>query len=131
MTKKEETYGDSTVAMTVYNVVCRSARNIVKPETILGTIRECAHPDLTLPRLRKVIRTMKRKGLLVSRGDALGPCDRKRRLAVNRDYDDAYIDEKGRLRGGWEGWMVRDQLSGLVPLKPMPPKANKETGVPV
>lgn len=130
MTKTEETYGDSTVAMTVYNVACQTTGNMTKLETMLPIIREHAHSDLSLQRLRRVIRTMKRKGLLVPRGDSLVPCDRKRRIVVQRDRTDARVDEQGRVRGGWNKWFCRDQTIGLVPLKPRPPKAKGKSEVP-
>jgi len=123
---KEETYGDSTVAMTVYNIACKTTGNATKPEAMLEVIKGCAHPDLSLQRLRRVVRVMKRKGLLVPRGKEFGPCDRKRRMVVRRDESDAYVDEQGRLRGGWNKWMARDQIVGLVPLEPRPPKAKKD-----
>lgn len=126
-----EEYADSTVAWTVYNMVCRTTGNIAKPEILLDVIREHVHSDLTLQRLRRVIRIMKRNGFLVPRGKEFGPCDRKRRIAVKRDRSDFHIDEKGRIRGGWNGWLVRDPLVGLVALEPKPPKAKKESEVTV
>ncbi len=126
MIKTKETYADSTVAMSIYNTVCRTVGTVGDPGTLLSMIKETAHPDLAVRRFNRVIKIMKEKGILVSRQDTLVPCDRKRRLIVQRDRSDAYTDEKGKVQGGWGGWLAQDQLEGLVVFKPMPPKVKKD-----
>ena len=125
-----EEYADSTVAMTLYNVICRTSGDMSNPEALLPIVKKHAHQNLSLQQLRKVVRVMKRKGLLVPQGTSLRPCDRKRRIVVHRDRSDGRIDDKGRIRGGWNQWFCRDQVVGLVPLEPRPPKAKKEIEVP-
>lgn len=122
-------YADSTVAMSVYNVVCRTSGEIERPESILDSIRKYAHPNLGMSQLRRVVRRMVRSGLLVRREKSLAPCDRKRRVVVQRDRSDCWIDDKGRIRGGWNGWLAKDLIDGLVPLEPRAPKCKREKTV--
>jgi len=117
-----EIYADSTVAISVYNIICKSTGNISSPAVLLDIIDEHCHPGLTGSQLRRVMRRMVRRGVLNKNNKTYIPCDPKRRIVVTRNRDDVYEDDKGRIRGGWENWMCQDPVKGLVPLQPMPKK---------
>ena len=119
-------YADSTIAMSLYNIICKTTGDVSNPETLIDIIREHAHPNLTKSQLRRVVRSMVRRGILTKRGNSYCPCDQQRRLVVIRDRDDCTIDAKGRIRGGWNGWKVRDQLKGTLSLLVLMPPKPKE-----
>ena len=110
-------------------MICRTSGVIEGPEAVIDSMRKLAHPNLTMTQLKRVSRRMIRSGYLVKRGEGIAPCDTKRRIVTTRDRDDSWVDSKGRIRGGWNGWLAQDLIEGLVPLKPRPPKVKTDKEV--
>ena len=121
-----DVYADSTVAITVYNVLCKVTGDVENPKNILDVIRERAHPDLSLNQLSRVFEDMLERGILVCRNNKYSPCDQKKRVVVGRNRDDHSEDIDGRISGGWTNWMVLDVTMGHVPFVVSPPKSKSE-----
>lgn len=117
----KETFADSTVAMSTYNILCKMGMT-KDPLDLLPSIQESALRGLKKKRLQSVVKLMIKKGMIVKRSDGFYPADPQRKMMVIRDRDDAYVDNRGKIQGGWEGWKTVGQLGELIPAKFFPPK---------
>lgn len=119
-------YADSTVAMSAYNAMCRNTGPVDDVSILLGALQAEIHPLLKMAQLKRAVRRAVRTGIIVRQNGRYAPVDRKRRIVVARDRSDAYVDDKGRIRGGWNDWTIKDLVSGLDRLETRPPKYKKE-----
>lgn len=82
---------------------------------IFTAITEKQHPELKKSQLKEALSKLVDLRLIVSKAKKYQSRDPRRRMVVRRDRGDASIDpETGQIKGGWNGWMVRDGRRGLV-----------------
>jgi hypothetical protein len=112
-----QVYADSTVAMSLYNVLCRRGSPAAGCEQLVGVVLELALPDLGTAQAEVAWAELKRRGLVVPRGKGYDVADRRRRVVIGRDREDWALDPgTGKIQGGWNRWMVQDSLGRLDPL---------------
>lgn len=99
-----KTYADSTIGMTVYNVLCIVGRPMTV-EDMLGSAR-MQHAGLQLDDVVRAVAGLLARGRLVEKpGDTYDLASQHRLIVVRRDLGDYdYVT----MEGGWEGWQVKD-----------------------
>lgn len=104
---------DSTVAITMYNILCMSGP-ASSLEELYHRAQNRMHPTLKKDQATRALNELVRRGLLKQVVGGYALKDPKRRLVVDRitSGDEAF---KGVLQGGWAGWKVRDP-AGLLPI---------------
>lgn len=104
---------DSTIALTLYNLMCRAPG---QDEVALhAAARKLQHPHLELAQTQRVLAELVRRGWVQVQASGFSVRDHQRRLVVMRDTsgDEA---ARGYLQGGWKDWAVRDGGS-LLPIE--------------
>ena len=114
---KQQACGTSTIAMTAYNIIAQSLEPL-PPEVILTIGKAKAHPDLKEDQLKEALNRLVDMKYVNEKNGGYSGKDPKRRIIVERDRSDAWIDEEtGEITGGWNDWMAKDNERGLIPIK--------------
>lgn len=126
-------YADSTVAMTLYNVLCMVGAKRV--EELHATAEQLQHINLERTQTDRVLAELVHRGRVKVTDGVFDVAASSRLVVVRRDLGDYdYIT----MAGGWEGWQVKDprvrdgigyrpieQLLGQMPTgrapRPLPP----------
>ena len=104
----EKLYGTSTVAMSAYNLVAASGRPVQLSE-VFERVRDIQLRGLTQKHFDAAVKgLLKRKLVAKRRGGLLDVLDPRNRIVGQRDQSDGDYDAKGRVVGGWNGWLVMD-----------------------
>lgn len=102
---------DSTVAITMYNLLCQLGKPDVGVsfDELFHRATQRMHPTLKLDQAHRALQEMVRRKLLImiEPGRFLLR-DPLRRIIVDRTKtgDEAF---KGMMQGGWAGWVIRSQ----------------------
>lgn len=109
-------YCKSTIAMSAYNAIAinTGSANI---SIIFDTLMRTQHPDLEIIFLEKSLKKLLKKKYVNKNKEIYSLKDKRRRLIVTRDLSDVIVDKDGMPRGGWNRWMARDVMKGLVPIE--------------
>jgi hypothetical protein len=109
----------STIAISVYNLLARRGRPLNDIDELTETLAHMQHPELDTDTVQKAVDELQERKLLVLRNGKLDVSDPQRRIIVNRDRDDGYIDDDGIIQGGWDNWQIMDLVRGIVPMEIM------------
>lgn len=99
------TFPDSTIAMSIYNVVAQAADGLTV-EGIVGGLAMFGHEQHDRRQLERCIAQLHSRGYVVT-GAKVRVIDPKRRPVTMRDRTD---------KTGWARWMVRDPMGHYYPL---------------
>jgi len=117
MTYFDDAYGESTIAIGVYNITGMIGRPVDFIELFDRLKNDFGYSELTEDLLDRAIIGLLDRGFILKRGDLFYGIDPRRRMVVERYRDDEIIDEEtGKVLGGWAGWKLRDNKRGLVPI---------------
>lgn len=105
---------DSTVAMTVYNVLCTRGATGLRVDELSALTKELHHDDLDSAQFQRALRGLWRRHLVEEREGRYHVADTRRRLVVGRDRKDAHL---GFQDGGWSGWFVQDRSNGTTVIR--------------
>lgn len=104
MTERPNDFADSTIAMTIYNML-----NMLPPmtlEELQPAAMKLQHIGLGLDQTQRAVDGLMERGRIVQGDDGkYGSAAREKLMVVTRDLSD-YNDQK--MTGGWEGWRVKD-----------------------
>lgn len=116
---KMDPYGESTIAIGVYNIVNLTGRPIDFDELFDRLKNDFGFSHLTEDLLSRSIEKLLKMKLVSRSGDLFHWVDPKRRVIVSRSRDDENdIDEEsGIFLGGWKDWMIRDPKKGIISIK--------------
>jgi hypothetical protein len=98
---------DSTVAMTLYNVLCMSKGTATKDHLIQQS-RSLHLPYLEVDQFERSLARLVKEGFVSIDGETVKGADPENRHVLSRSLADTAL---GPIEGGWKGWIVRD-LSG-------------------
>jgi hypothetical protein len=110
-------WADSTIAMSIYNIVAKLGRPLGNIDEILDVVRKLYHPGLLKKDAKRAVAELKKRKLLIKVKGGLDVADVQRRLVVGRNREDAEIQEDGTVTGGWKDWQVEDLLRGIIPME--------------
>jgi len=112
---KQDAYGESTIAISVYNLACLVGRPVDFDELFSLLTTDFNYNELTEDLLQRSIDGLLKRKLILKRGELLYSIDTKRRRIVGRNRDDAFVDDQtGVVLGGWEGWVLSDPKRGRI-----------------
>lgn len=97
---------DSTVAMSVYNVLAHAARGL-KADDLMSGLRAFGMPQADERQVARCLAHLDARGWIVT-GARLRVIDPKRRLVRTRNRNDP---------SGWGGWTVKDPSGHFHPLE--------------
>ena len=112
---KQDAYGESTIAMSVYNLACQTGRPVSFDELYSLLKKDFLYTDLTEDLLERSIKELVSRKRIIQREGHLISIDQKRRQVILRDKSDVFVDEEtGIVHGGWEGWILEDPRRGYI-----------------
>ena len=117
MQKNIEPYGESTVALSAYNLLALANRPMSTGE-IAEELRKAQHPLAADDLFTRAVDGLVSRGFVNVRDGLVWSKDRKRRIIRRRKRDDVTVDsETGRINGGWTGWTIDDPTDGPVAIE--------------
>ena len=115
---KQDAYGESTIAMSVYNLIGMVGRPVDFSELHMLLNVDFGYNELTEDLLKRSIDGLLDRKWVLKRGEFYSFIDSKRRRVVSRNRNDAHTNhETGVIEGGWTGWVVLDQRRGHVSIE--------------
>lgn len=100
-------YADSTVAITVHNVLATFGGPMNASELLLQT-RQMGAPGLGKRQFDVVLHKLARMRLIRRTEVGFMAADPKRRIIVGRSRSDMRKSEDGRWTGGWGAWIWKE-----------------------
>lgn len=120
MIRQTQTYAESTVAMTVYNIIVdlMRTRDIRLNVDFIFYMSKARHLDRLDKGLfdKSILKLIDMKYISLQ-GHCYIVKDPKLRHIVNRNLKDIELDNNGIPIGGWNEWKIRDPEKGLIPLE--------------
>ncbi len=99
-----EVYADSTIAMTLYNVLC-----IIPGAANIKQLHELAmktqHVSLSLLQTERGLAGLVERNRIVKNGGQYSLVAKQKLMVVQRDLGDY---NSKTMKGGWEGWQIKD-----------------------
>lgn len=102
----DQVNADSTIGMTIYNVLAMHNGRTLNADVILTVVRNMQHADLKEPQLTRALVMLVLLGYIEQNEDGTYQLVAEEGLfVVMRDLKD-YNDKN--MSGGWGGWKVKD-----------------------
>ncbi len=111
-----QTDADSTIAITVYNLLAINRNPLDVTELLTGASAQ--HCSVEPVQLSRAAQALVERGWVGSNPDGTYFCkDSHRRVVIARDRSDAEAtDDDGNCVGGWNGWQLRSMARSKSPV---------------
>lgn len=96
---------DSTVAVSLYNMLCREGELPVESLYLLAVSKQ--HPQLEKSQALRCLDELGARALVVRTGNGFKVADPQRRPVLFRRNTDS-AEDLGTAKAGWSGWFVKD-----------------------
>jgi len=101
-----EQYADSTIALTIYNLLCLTY-GALGADALYVQAKSAQHPELERVQFDSALNGLVTRGWVLTTTPATYVCrDPKRRLIVDRDRSQVEVNKGDE--GGWSKWRARD-----------------------